>query len=152
MRIVVNSVCALGSVGYTTALFPAMTLGPGTIGGSITGDNISPLHLINIKRVAFETNAIHAPQHSRNEPASLPRERARLPEPIAPKEQHTPAPAWMDAVDARLRERSSGKRASAAAARPAREPGPSEKPADPSAGTTLPPEEIDALTARYRKD
>ncbi len=32
MRIVVNSVCALGSVGYTTALFPAMTLGPGTIG------------------------------------------------------------------------------------------------------------------------
>jgi len=152
MRIVVNSVCALGSVGYTTALFPAMTLGPGTIGGSITGDNISPLHLINIKRVAFETNPIHAPQHSRKEPASLPRERARLPESIAPKEQHTPAAAWMDAVDARLRERTSGKRASAAAARPAREPGPSEKPADPSAGTTLPPEEIDALTARYRKD
>ncbi|NBW93038.1 MAG: aldehyde dehydrogenase family protein, partial [Bacteroidetes bacterium] len=152
MRIVVNSVCALGSVGYTTALFPAMTLGPGTIGGSITGDNISPLHLINIKRVAFETNPIHAPQHSRKEPASLPRERARLPESIAPKEQHTPAAAWMDAVDARLRERTSGKRASAAAARPAREPGPSEKPADPSAGTTLPPEEIDALAARYRKD
>ena len=152
MRIVVNSVCALGSVGYTTALFPAMTLGPGTIGGSITGDNISPLHLINIKRVAFETNPIHAPQHSRKEPASLPRERARLPESIAPKEQHTPVAAWMDAVDARLRERTSGKRASAAAARPAREPGPSEKPADPSAGTTLPPEEIDALTARYRKD
>ncbi len=152
MRIVVNSVCALGSVGYTTALFPAMTLGPGTIGGSITGDNISPLHLINIKRVAFETNPIHAPQHSRKEPASLPREHARLPESIAPKEQHTPAAAWMDAVDARLRERTSGKRASAAAARPAREPGPSEKPADPSAGTTLPPEEIDALTSRYRKD
>ena len=55
MRIVVNTVAALGSVGMTTKLFPAMTLGPGTIGGSITSDNVSPLHLINVKRVAFET-------------------------------------------------------------------------------------------------
>ena len=55
MRIVVNSVAALGSVGMTTRLFPAMTLGPGTVGGSITSDNVSPLHLVNIKRVAFET-------------------------------------------------------------------------------------------------
>ncbi|MEM6327588.1 MAG: acetaldehyde dehydrogenase, partial [Bacteroidota bacterium] len=55
MRIVVNTVAALGSVGMTTKLFPAMTLGPGTVGGSITSDNVSPLHLLNIKRVAFET-------------------------------------------------------------------------------------------------
>ncbi len=59
MRIVVNTVAALGSVGYTTGLFPAMTLGPGTIGGSITSDNISPMHLLNIKRLAFETKPIH---------------------------------------------------------------------------------------------
>lgn len=59
MRIVVNTVCALGSVGYTNQLFPSMTLGPGTIGGSITSDNISPLHLLNIKRLAFETNPIN---------------------------------------------------------------------------------------------
>lgn len=58
MRIVVNSVSALGSVGYTNRLFPAMTLGPGTVGGSITSDNISPMHLLNIKRVAFETNPV----------------------------------------------------------------------------------------------
>ncbi|NND73263.1 MAG: aldehyde dehydrogenase family protein [Rhodothermales bacterium] len=55
MRIVVNTVAALGSVGYTNKLFPAMTLGPGAVGGSITSDNISPLHLVNIKRLAFET-------------------------------------------------------------------------------------------------
>src|SRR5690625_4273051 len=59
MRIVVNSVAALGSVGYTNRLFPAMTLGPGTLGGSIISDNVSPMHLLNVKRVAFETNLIH---------------------------------------------------------------------------------------------
>ncbi|MFQ5570708.1 MAG: aldehyde dehydrogenase family protein [Rhodothermales bacterium] len=59
MRIVVNTVAALGSVGYTNRLFPSMTLGPGTLGGSITSDNVSPMHLLNIKRLAFETNPIH---------------------------------------------------------------------------------------------
>ena len=52
-RIVVNSQAALGAVGYTTALFPSMTLGCGSIGGNITSDNISPLHLMNIKRLAY---------------------------------------------------------------------------------------------------
>lgn len=52
-RIVVNSQSALGAVGYTTGLFPSMTLGCGSIGGNITSDNISPLHLMNIKRVAY---------------------------------------------------------------------------------------------------
>jgi acetaldehyde dehydrogenase (acetylating) len=31
-----------------------MTLGPGSWGGSITSDNITPLHLINIKRLGEE--------------------------------------------------------------------------------------------------
>ncbi len=52
-RICVNTPAALGAVGYTTNLFPAMTLGCGAFGGNITSDNISPLHLINLKRVAF---------------------------------------------------------------------------------------------------
>ncbi len=55
-RIVVNSQAALGAVGYTTGLFPSMTLGCGSIGGNITSDNISPLHLMNIKRVAYGTD------------------------------------------------------------------------------------------------
>ncbi len=53
-RICVNTVATLGAVGYTTGVAPSMTLGPGTLGGSITTDNIMPTHLINIKRLAFE--------------------------------------------------------------------------------------------------
>lgn len=53
-RILLNTTSALGAVGYTTGLVPAMTLGPGTWAGSSTSDNIGPLHLINIKRLAGE--------------------------------------------------------------------------------------------------
>ena len=52
-RICVNTPAALGAVGYTTNLFPSMTLGCGAFGGNITSDNISPLHLINLKRLAY---------------------------------------------------------------------------------------------------
>lgn len=54
-RILVNTMAAMGAVGFTTGLVPAMTLGPGTWAGSSTSDNIGPLHLINIKRLAYET-------------------------------------------------------------------------------------------------
>lgn len=53
-RILLNTMSALGAVGYTTGLVPAMTLGPGTWAGSSTSDNVGPLHLINIKRLAGE--------------------------------------------------------------------------------------------------
>src|SRR3954468_6629604 len=53
-RIVVNSPTTHGSVGLTTGLDPAMTLGCGGWGGNITSDNISPRHLLNIKRLAWE--------------------------------------------------------------------------------------------------
>jgi acetaldehyde dehydrogenase (acetylating) len=53
-RILVNTMAAMGATGYTTGLAPALTLGPGTPGGSSTSDNISALHLINIKRLAYE--------------------------------------------------------------------------------------------------
>ncbi len=54
-RIVVNTPTTHGSVGLTTGLDPAMTLGCGGWGGNITSDNISPKHLLNIKRIAYET-------------------------------------------------------------------------------------------------
>jgi acetaldehyde dehydrogenase (acetylating) len=54
-RIVVNTPTTHGSVGMTTGLDPAMTLGCGGSGGNITSDNISPRHLLNIKRLAYET-------------------------------------------------------------------------------------------------
>ena len=53
-RIVVNSPTTHGSIGLTTGLDPSMTLGCGGYGGNITSDNISPKHLLNIKRLAYE--------------------------------------------------------------------------------------------------
>lgn len=161
MRIVVNSVCALGSVGYTTALFPAMTLGPGTIGGSITGDNISPMHLLNIKRVAFETAPINKPAHSRKDPPSPPKPSTRTAGPSAPAPASPTAP-WMESVDARLRERTSGKRAgraSGAPITPSVNPGGATAKATPEPSATPPgdpsaalsSEKIDELAARFRK-
>jgi acetaldehyde dehydrogenase (acetylating) len=52
-RLLVNTPAALGGTGATTALPPALTLGCGAAGGSSTSDNIGPLHLINIRRVAW---------------------------------------------------------------------------------------------------
>src|SRR3954467_7060421 len=57
-RIVVNSPTTHGSIGLTTGLDPAMTLGCGGYGGNITSDNISPRHLLNIKRLAYETTPV----------------------------------------------------------------------------------------------
>jgi acyl-CoA reductase-like NAD-dependent aldehyde dehydrogenase len=52
-RVVVNTPTPKGSTGLTTNVFPAMTLGCGAIAGNSTSDNVSPLHLVNIKRVAY---------------------------------------------------------------------------------------------------
>jgi acetaldehyde dehydrogenase (acetylating) len=57
-RIAVNSPTTFGSIGLTTGLDPAMTLGCGGYGGNITSDNISPRHLLNIKRLAYEITPV----------------------------------------------------------------------------------------------
>jgi acetaldehyde dehydrogenase (acetylating) len=57
-RIVVNSATTHGSTGISTGLDPAMTLGCGGFGGNITSDNISPRHLLNIKRLAYEVTPV----------------------------------------------------------------------------------------------
>jgi acetaldehyde dehydrogenase (acetylating) len=56
-RISVNTPSTFGSIGLTTGLDPSMTLGCGGWGGNITSDNISPKHLLNIKRVAWGIKA-----------------------------------------------------------------------------------------------
>jgi len=53
-RIGVNTMATLGAIGLTTKIMPSMTLGPGGIGGAITGDNITVYHLFNVKHMAFE--------------------------------------------------------------------------------------------------
>ncbi len=52
-RLLVNTPGALGGVGAVTGLQPALTLGCGAVGGSATSDNVGPMNLINIRRVAF---------------------------------------------------------------------------------------------------
>jgi acetaldehyde dehydrogenase (acetylating) len=54
-RILVNTMGTMGAIGATTGVMPSFTLGSGGIGGAITGDNISAYHLMNIKRLAYET-------------------------------------------------------------------------------------------------
>ena len=98
-RVVVNSSAVHGSIGYSTNLFPAMTLGCGAPGGNITSDNIGPLHLMNVKRIAWET---HGVEH-RTIPADQRMAGAAIaPEPEAVQKKMnsvmTPAPAPSAAV------------------------------------------------------
>ena len=70
-RFLVNTPAALGGIGATTGLFPALTLGCGAVGGSSSSNNISPMDLINIRRVAWnteETPAKSAPEIARVSP------------------------------------------------------------------------------------
>lgn len=52
-RFLVNTPGSLGGIGATTNLFPALTLGCGAVGGSSSADNISPMHLLNVRRMAY---------------------------------------------------------------------------------------------------
>ncbi|RJP75886.1 MAG: aldehyde dehydrogenase family protein [Candidatus Zixiibacteriota bacterium] len=58
-RVLVNTGGTQGAIGLTTGLEPALTLGCGTWGGSSTADNLTPLHLINLKRLAYEIAPLH---------------------------------------------------------------------------------------------
>lgn len=65
----------MGGTGASTGLMPAFTLGCGTWGGSATSENVTPLHLVNIKKVAYglvdcETLAANDPTFSLNRSAS----------------------------------------------------------------------------------
>jgi hypothetical protein len=53
-----------------------MTLGCGSWGGNVTSDNVSPLHLMDIKRVAFETRPVKSTR-----PAVAAQPRATTPAP-----------------------------------------------------------------------
>ena len=52
-RFLVNAPAAQGGIGAATKLFPALTLGCGAVGGSSSSNNISPMDLVNIRKVAW---------------------------------------------------------------------------------------------------
>ena len=56
-RFLVNTPAALGGIGAATRLFPALTLGCGAVGGSSSSNNIGPMDLVNIRRVAWGVDA-----------------------------------------------------------------------------------------------
>ena len=100
-RIVVNSPTTHGSVGLSTGLDPAMTLGCGGFGGNITSDNISPRHLLNIKRLAYEL----APVVSRWDQAAgapAPAAAASPALPSAPAREPMPAGISAEALTRRI--------------------------------------------------
>lgn len=84
-RICVNTSAVHGSIGYSTNLFPAMTLGCGSLGGNITSDNIGPIHLMNVKRIAWESRAV--------EHRTIPAERRMISEATAGTEKSVAAAA-----------------------------------------------------------
>ncbi len=53
-RMLVNTPSTHGAVGLSTSLFPSFTLGCGTVGGSSTSDNVTPLNLMNVRRLAYD--------------------------------------------------------------------------------------------------
>ena len=66
-RFLVNTPAALGGIGAKTGLFPALTLGCGAAGGSSSSNNISPLDLINIRRIAWNLEGEEKPRIAVNE-------------------------------------------------------------------------------------
>ena len=103
-RICVNTPTTHGSIGLTTGLDPAMTLGCGGWGGNITSDNISPRHLLNIKRLAYEfrpaTDPAAAAVRSGGAEPPDPRSRTGL---AAPKGSAETAAGGYSGPDARRR-------------------------------------------------
>jgi acetaldehyde dehydrogenase (acetylating) len=111
-RIVANTQSSMGATGYTTGLAPSMSLGCGAYAGNITSDNITPLHLINVKRLAYElpreARAAAAPLQDqvasfldqRIGAARAPEARAEKPAPpVSPAPPPPPAPSRPPAVD-----------------------------------------------------
>src|SRR5580765_2315716 len=101
-RICVNTPTTHGSIGLTTGLDPAMTLGCGGWGGNITSDNISPRHLLNIKRLAYEVRpAVRSAATATGAatPAALPKS------PAKPQPAGIPAQALAARIDSFLESR-----------------------------------------------
>jgi len=94
-RICVNTPTTHGSIGLTTGLDPAMTLGCGGWGGNITSDNISPRHLLNIKRLAYEVRPALKTTASADVPKASPQaiQAAESSGPRLPKAPARPEPS-----------------------------------------------------------
>ncbi|RCK75935.1 MAG: Acetaldehyde dehydrogenase, ethanolamine utilization cluster [Ignavibacteriae bacterium] len=96
-RILVNTQSALGAIGGTNELLPSLTLGPGTLGGSIISENVSAKHLINIKRLVFETRPVNKIDDA--SPVFIETQKS-----LTPDQKEKPTRSWIEEIEARLRE------------------------------------------------
>lgn len=121
-RLVVNTPAPHGSIGYSTGLFPSMSLGCGTPGNNITSENISPMHLVNIKRLAYERRPVHRPAVAAASaaPASVPARVTVSPEAREGSRRRTDQPRAIDRAEiSRIVERFLAAREAPPAAAPA---------------------------------
>ncbi|MEZ8093887.1 acetaldehyde dehydrogenase (acetylating) [Photobacterium swingsii] len=57
-RMLVNTPAALGGIGATTNITPALTLGCGALGGGSSSDNVGPMNLLNVRKVGYGVRSI----------------------------------------------------------------------------------------------
>ena len=140
-RICVNTPTTHGSIGLTTGLDPAMTLGCGGWGGNITSDNITPRHLLNVKRLAYEVRPAVVqcvPERPGRLPVRMPASPpASLPHqaPARPGRRASRPTLLADRIDRFLASR--GFRLPAARQRPSQTPGPRPPAEQPPVGLRL---------------
>ncbi|QEK12645.1 acetaldehyde dehydrogenase (acetylating) [Crassaminicella thermophila] len=65
-RLLVNTPSSQGATGLTTNLAPSLTLGCGAVGGSATSDNVTPMNLINIRRMAYGVDDLEIDKNEGN--------------------------------------------------------------------------------------
>jgi acetaldehyde dehydrogenase (acetylating) len=95
-RVVINSPTTHGAIGFSTDLSPSMTLGCGSWGGNVTSDNVSPIHLMDIKRVAFETKPVNAKSASPVTPTAQAQAAPARTQPQAPQVKREDIAAIVD--------------------------------------------------------
>jgi acetaldehyde dehydrogenase (acetylating) len=139
-RITVNTPTTHGAIGFSTALPPSMTLGCGSWGGNVTSDNVSPLHLMDIKRVAFETRPVASKR-----PAVAAQPAASMPaQPAAPRPAVTASTPGSAATPKVSREEIAAIVDRFLANRQPEAPSASPLPSPPRAEATAPPRPIQA--------
>lgn len=75
LRVAVNTGCSLGSSGFETNLGPSMTIGTGFAGGSSLSENLTPDHMVQYARIAYNKQASESfGDFNGMDPLHLPRE------------------------------------------------------------------------------
>jgi hypothetical protein len=115
-RILINTPAALGGIGATTNITPALTLGCGAVGGGSSSDNVGPMNLLNIRKVGYGVRSIDElrapgsrpePQPTIVSPAAGPNRSIFDDERLTPRRRPAPAGQRRRSLSRRRRRRGS---------------------------------------------